>query len=364
MRVAQRGSAKGARACTVAEGHVERSEDARHIDTLAGIPWGRFALAAGIVLCGLSGIARAQVSPAETLLIQHAIGPRVEALTILGGDFGLSDGEFHTTEVPGSRATVAVDTNVDKFGGDGEVGSPRPLGTLHIAWQPLVQGNIGYLQSRTQLPEAQFGGAVNEFRTLAVEFGGGVRLWTTDRLSFAPTVMVLYGHTDDDYSVSSLPGPSSVTQLRELGLIDWSIETWSLRPALNVQYVLPVSSMIFTFSSDAVGFFTHGFGRSNIHLLVGGNAGFVTNKLDLDIPLGVELFGRELHTGGYLSRTDLLGDLRQGLDVQHLNELHGRLVLKFPKPYWGMQWIGLGASYLWGTHIEGWTVGADVQFFF
>ncbi len=316
------------------------------------------------LLCTLSGAARAQISPAQAALIQGAIGPRVQALTILGGDFGLSDGEFHSRELRGALPELPVDTSVSKFGGDGEVGAPRALGVLHIAWQPLVQGNLGYLDSRTRLSGATSGAATNEFRTLAVEFGGGVRLWTTDRLSFAPTVMVLYGHTDDDYSVSSASRPSSLPQLRALGLIDWGIDTWSLRPALNVQYVLPVSSTILTFSSDAVGFFTHGFGRSNIHLRVGGDSGFVTNKIDVDIPLGVELFGRELHTGGYLSRTDLLGDLRQGLDVQHLNELHGRLVLDFPQPYWGMQWIGLGASYLWGTHIEGWTVGADVQFFF
>lgn len=326
--------------------------------------WRKPALVAGPLLCCVSGPALAQISPTQAALIQNVIGPRVEALTILGGDFGLSDGEFHSSEPRGSGSNLPVDTSVTKFGGDGEVGSPEPLGVLHIAWQPLVQGNMGYLESRTELPGQSFGGATNEFRTVAVELGGGARLWTTDRLSFAPTVTVLYGRTDDDYVVSGGSGRAGVAQLRQLGLIDWSIQTWSLRPALNIQYVLPVSRARVTFSSDAVGFFTHGFSRSNVHLRVGGDSGFVTNKIDLDIPLGVELYGHELHTGGYLSRTDLLGDLRRGLDVQHLNELHGRLVLEFLNQVWGLQWVGLGASYIWGTNLTGWTVGADVEFHF
>jgi hypothetical protein len=97
---------------------------------------------------------------------------------------------------------------------------------------------------------------------------------------------------------------------------------------------------------------------------VGGDSGFVINKIDLDIPLGLEIYGHEVRSGGYLSRTDLFGDLKTGLDVQHLNELHGRLVMDFLNQLWKVQWLGFGASYIWGTNITGWTVGADVAFRF
>ena len=324
----------------------------------------RLARAAAVLLSALPVAAGAQISANQAALIQSLIGPRVDALTILGGDFGLSDGEFHSRQGRTAGAAAPVDTSVTKFGGDGEIGSPRPLGHLNIGWQPLLQGNMGYLESRTRVADRSGGTATNEFRTLAVEFGGGVRLWTTQRLSFAPTVMMLYGRTDDDYRVAGPSAASDVAQLQQLGLVNWSVSTWSLRPALNVQYILPLGRTLVTFSSDTAGFFTHGFARSNPHLRVGGDSGFVTNKIDLDIPLGVELFGHELRTGGYISRTDLLGDLQQGLGVQHLNELHGRLVLDFLNQLWGVQWIGLGASYLWGPNLSGWTVGADVEFHF
>jgi hypothetical protein len=322
------------------------------------------ALAALLLACAPPARAQAQISPAEAALIENAIGARVEALTILGGDFGLSDGTFHSTGAFRAGSGAGVDTSVTKVGGDGDVGDPRRLDGLDIGWQPRLQGNMGYLRSTSHLQGSLLAGDTSEFRTSAIEFGGGARFWTTGRLSFAPTVMILYGRTDDDYSAQSAFARRNLPELQQLGLADWSIDTWSLRPALNIQYIIPVGRALITLSSDPTGFYTHGFARSNIHLRVGGDSGFVTNKIDLDIPLGVEIYGHELRSGGYLSRTDLFGDLETGLGVQHLNELHGRIVLDFLNQLWKVQWLGLGASYLWGTNISGWTVGADVAFRF
>lgn len=308
--------------------------------------------------------AQAQVSPAQETLLENAIGARVAALTILGGDFGLSDGSFHSDGGlrPGQRGDV--ETRVTKVGGDGDVGDPIPLSGENVGWQPRLQGNMGYLDSSNHLQSSVLAGDTSELTTSAIEFGGGARFWTTDRLSFAPTIMVLYGHTDDTYTAQSAFGRKNLRELQQLGLADWSIDTWTVRPALNVQYIVTFNRVIITFSSDPTGFYTHGFSRSNIHLRVGGDSGLVTNKIDLDIPLGAELYDHELRTGGYVSRTDLFGDLKTGLDVQHLNELHGRLVLDFLNQLWKLQWLGAGASYLWGPNIKGWTVGADVAFRF
>ncbi len=321
-------------------------------------------LAAAAVLGAGPAAGLAQIPPGRATLIQNAIGARVEALTILGGDFGLSDGSFHSTASLAPGPPADVETSVTKLGGDGDVGNPRPLGGLDIGWQPRLQGNVGYLESSNHLRTPLLAGDTTELRTFAVEFGGGARFWTSDSLSFAPTVMILYGHTSDTYSAQSAFGRQNLSELQQLGLADWSVDTWTLRPALNIQYVIPLGRALITLSSDPTGFFTHGFARSNADVRVGGDSGLVTNKIDLDIPLGIELDGHELRTGGYLSRTDLFGDLRTGLDVAHLNELHGRIVLDFLNQLWKLQWLGLGASYLWGTNISGWTVGADVAFRF
>jgi hypothetical protein len=320
-------------------------------------------LAALPLLGALPAAAQAQVSPAQAAATRSVIGARVEAMTILGGDFGLSDGNFHSTGSLGGMGSD-VDTSVTKIGGDGDVGDPMPLGDLDIGWQPRLQGNMGYLESSDHLQTRPLEGDTSELRTFAIEFGGGARFWTSQSFSFAPTVMVLYGRTDDTYYAYSEFGRRNLPYLQQQGLADWSVDTWSLRPALNLQYIVALDRALITFSSDPTGFFTHGFDRSNLHEKIGGDSGLVVNKIDVDIPLGIEVYGHELRSGGYLSRTDLFGDLQEGLGVEHVNEVHARLVLDFLNQLWKLQWLGVGASYLWGTNINGWTVGADVAFRF
>lgn len=321
-------------------------------------------LAALLLVSALPNDAQAQISPSQATLLQNAIGARVDAMTILGGDFGLSDGSFHSTGALRPGSATNVDTSVTKLGGDGDVGDPMPLGDLNIGWQPRLQGNMGYLESDNHLLTPLLAGDTTKLRTFAIEFGGGARFWTSQNFSLAPTIMVLYGRTDDTYLAQSAFGQKNLPELRQLGLADWSVDTWTLRPALNVQYIIAIDRTFITLSTDATGFYTHGFDRSNANVRVGGNSGFVTNKIDVDIPLDVEFYGHELRTGGYLSRTELLGDLKTGLGVQHLNELHARLVMDFLNQLWKVQWLGVGASYLWGPNFDGWTIGADVAFRF
>jgi hypothetical protein len=121
---------------------------------------------------------------------------------------------------------------------------------------------------------------------------------------------------------------------------------------------------IITLSSDPTIFYTRGFIESNANIRVDGNSGSVDDKVDVDIPLGLELNGHELRAGGYLSRTDLFGALNTGLGVQHMDEIHGRVVLDFLNQLWKVKWIGVGASYISGTNIHGWTIGGDAAFRF
>jgi len=325
----------------------------------------RGAVVGAVLLTLAPSLARCQISPQLTDEIRSGIANRIEALTILGGDFGLSAGHLTSrgTLLPG-QGSSSVESDVTKGGGDGDVGDPQRLGDLDIGWQPRLQGNMGYLNSTNQPTSGLLAGDKSEVTTYAIEFGGGARFWLSDRLSVAPTLMGLYGDTSNSYTVRSAFMKANLSRAIELGLVDWRIKTWTLRPALNVQYVVAVNRAIITLSSDPTFFYTRGFNSSNSNVRINGDSGALANKIDVDVPLGIEIFGHELRSGGYLTRTELLGDLRSGLEVQHINEIHGRLVLDFLQQLWKVQWLGVGASYLWGTDIRGWTAGVDVAFRF
>jgi hypothetical protein len=318
-----------------------------------------------LLLSVLPGIGFGQIAPDLADQVRAGIENRIEASTILGGDYGLSSGTFRSrglTQPVASNADRTYDEA--KFGGSGDVGDPQPLGDLGISWQPRLQGNIGYLDSKYAYGSGLLAGDISKVTTSAIEFGGGARFWFGDSFSVAPSLMGLYGHSSDAYEVRSAYMSANIVSARQLGLVDWSIDTWTLRPALSIQYLIRIGRDTVTLSSDPTYFHTEGFDASNANVRINGDSGSIDNKIDLDVPLGIELFGHELHTGGYLSRTELLGDLKDGLGVSHVNEVHGRLVLFVLHQLWKVQWIGLGASYMNGTNFSGWAVGADIAFRF
>ena len=306
----------------------------------------------------LSPCAHAQITPAEANLVRSGIGNRVEALTILGGDYGLAGGTYDST------GRNHVDMSVSKFGGSGDIGDPQQLGDLPIGWQPRLQGSMGYVDAKNHLNSGLLDGDISEFRTFAIQFGGGVRLWWNDSLSVAPTLMGMYGHTSNEYSAASTFMVNNLPRARQLGLVDWNTSTWTVRPSLNIQYVYLWERTVFTLSSDPTYFHTKSFGSSSPNINISGSSESLANRFDVDVPLGKELYGHELRTGGFFSRTELYGDLKEGLNTDHLYEVHARLVLDFLNQFWKAQWIGIGGSYLWGSNFNGWTVGADIAFRF
>ena len=319
----------------------------------------RTAAAVGSVLVGLlPPIAYGQITAGQADGIRSTIAHRVEALTILGGDFGLSGGRYKF-DSPNN-----VDIDVSKFGGAGDVGDPRKLDDLGITWQPRLQGSMGYVDAKSHLNAGPLNGGTSDFRTFAIQFGAGVRFWLNDRLSLAPTLMGMYGHTSNEYTPATAVMQANLAPASQMGLVGYSENTWTVRPALNIQYEFTWNRTIFTLSSDPTFYHTESFTSSNSNDSVNGNSWSLADKIDVDIPLGRYLYGHELRTGGYFSRTDLFADLEDGLGTQHLYEAHGRLVLDFLNKFWKVQWLGIGGSYLWGANFTAWTVGADIALHF
>jgi hypothetical protein len=307
---------------------------------------------------------RAQITPDQANEIRNAIGNRVEALAILAGDYGITGGDFRTTGKFQGGESIDAEMLVTKLGGAGDFGMPRPVGNLGVGWQGRLQGNMGYIEATNHLHSPLLEGDVNTFKEYAVEFGGGARLWVSDGLSLAPTVLGMYGHTVNAYTANSPFMQANLVRAIDMGLVNWSIDTWTLRTALNIQYLITWDRTRIKLSSEPTYYHTESFNSSNAHVSLTGDSQSIATTVDIDIPLGVELFGHELRSGGELARTDFFGNLRTGLNVDHIDEIKGRVVLDFLNELWKVQWIGVSASYAWGTSFTGWTAGLDVVFRF
>lgn len=307
---------------------------------------------------------RAQITPDQANEIRNAIGNRVEALAILAGDYGITGGDFRTTGKFQGDETIDAEMVVTKLGGAGDFGTPRPVGNLPVGWQGRLQGNMGYIEATNRLHSPLLEGDVNTFKEYAVEFGGGARLWLTDGLSVAPTVLGLYGHTVNSYTPNSPFMQANFVRAIDMGLVNWSVDTWTLRTGLNIQYLITWDRTRIKLSSEPVYYHTQSFNSSNANVSLTGDSQTIASMIDIDIPLGVALFGHELRSGGSFEHTDFFGDLKTGLNVDHIDEVEGRVVLDFLNELWKVQWIGFSASYVWGTRFTGWTAGLDIVFRF
>ena len=316
-------------------------------------PFLRTDVAVGILsLLLVTWSAQAQLS-----VFKNTTSDRIEAATILGGDFGLNAATFQ-----GDNGT-SVD--LQKFGGMGDVGDPKQLWSLPIGWQPQLQGSMSYLTSTRDFNSGPLIHSQSKIHDYFIQFGGGARLWFSDSFSIAPTIMGMYGQTKNDFYAQYNPfANANHLAARQAGLVDYSVDTWTVRPALNLQYVYTWHRAICTLSSDPTLFHTESFNSSNPNVSVNGDSETWMNKIDIDIPLAKNLFGHELRTGGYISRTDIFGDMKNGIGKNCLYEAHGRLVLDYLNQLWKVQWIGIGASYLWGDGFTGYSYGLDIAFRF
>jgi hypothetical protein len=312
------------------------------------------ALAALTVCSALWPLAaRAQLDPGAIRSIQ---GDRIEAASILGGDFGLAGASYRYDD----KNTI----DISKFGGAGDIGDPQPLFDSPIKWQPRLQGNMGYLTAKSTFRSGDLEGDTSKYYTYAIQFGGGARFWWGNHLSLAPTFMGMYGHTHENYVATSSTGQAAFQDAERAGLINWNVDTWTIRPSGQLAWVQDFGRTRITLASDGTYFHTEDFAGSDHHPSLKGDSETWKNLVDIDIPLGCELFGHELRTGGFFSRTEFYGHIEKGLQWDHEYELHARLVLDFLGELWKVQWLGIGASYVWGNNFDGYSFGVDAAFRF
>jgi hypothetical protein len=301
---------------------------------------------------------QAQLTQAQINDLSNVVGDRIEAAVILGGDYGFSGATYRVAE--------SDNLSLKKFGGGGEIGDPKPWGDSSVRWRPRLQGEAGQLNATDPAHLPQFSGAESDIKTYTIEFGGGIEFWFGDYFRVTPTITGMYGHTASDYHPNgNAAAAAAVPQGEAAGLINFTAATWTLRPDTKLEWEYDWGRTIFKFSTTPVFFHTQSFQTSNSNLKVNNNSETWYNEIDVDIPLGKQLFGRELRTGGYFGRKEIFGDLRDGLDgLPYIYDIHGRIVLDtLDKVKW-TKWIGLGASYYWGPGITGKSYGVDIYMVF
>ena len=310
------------------------------------------------MLWGTIASAPAQGVPsAAAEQFDHVIGSRVEAVTIFGGDYGAAGGVYTF------RGGDVANLSIGKLGGAGDVAAARPLGETGLKWAPVLIGNVGHITAANTFHDGYLAGNRSEYDVWAAQLGGGARFYLTDHLSLAPGVSAVYGHAENDFTPRN-PAGDLVETAGHGTYVDWQLDTWSIVPSFAAKYEWLWGRTTFQLGSRYIFFHTEDFHSSSAVVGVKGNSHLWENKIDADVPLGLKVFGRELHTGGFAARTELFGSAAQGVNADYFYTFNGRFVMDLLGEFWKVRWLGLGASYFVGEHFAGWSAGVDLTFQF
>jgi hypothetical protein len=282
------------------------------------------------------------------------VGDRIEAITILGGDYGASGGAYKF------GANVA-DISLTRLGGGGDLSDPRPLGSGKLKWNPVANINLGWISAEKTIQQAPLAGNTIQGDVFGFAMGGGARFWFTDRLSLAPTLGGIYGHSKNNFNVLNDAGMQYVGPMSQAGWVNWSVDTWTVVPATDLKYIWTWKRTGFTANSTFNYYHTGSFNSTSQLVKVDGNSQTWVNKLDADVPLGWKIKGYEFHTGGYVRLTELYGNISSGLNSDRMYTVHGRLVLDSLGQRFKLRWLGVGASYFGGKNFNGWAIGIDTR---
>ena len=234
------------------------------------------------------------------------------------------------------------------------------MGLGDLKWSPVLLGNVGHIEAENEFNKGHLHGNRMSYDIWAGQLGGGARFYLTDRLSLSPTISGIYGHTENEFKPKNAIG-RSIEAAASGTFVNWDLDTWAVSPSIDARYEWIWGRTTFELTSRFTFFHTESFQSSSDVVGVEGDSSTWENKLDVDVPLGLCVLGRELHSGGFFSRTDLHDGIADGLNENHVYTANGRLVLDVLGKLWKVRWVGVGASYFWGDHANGWTTGLDMR---
>ena len=237
--------------------------------------------------------AHAQVLPPGALeQLDTLIGDRVETMAILNTQSGGSGGTY---------VFDANDTALDIFRliGRGDIGDPKPIGDSGVGWNLLFEGGIGNATYTNRFNTNQLAGNESEVSTLAVFLGGGVRFTFLEHFSLAPTVGVIYAHSENEFTARTDVG-RAVLARADGTLVNWDADIFTIVPGLEGRYRQRFGQVTIELTSAFKYFQSWPIRRSTDALSFESDSKWWRNELDVDYRLPFYAFGRQFRTGAYL----------------------------------------------------------------
>lgn len=228
------------------------------------------------------------------------------------------------------------------------------------AWKPVVQATLARLKLDQTVDLDPDNSIDSEWESYSATLGGGVRIPLSKDWSILPAFDAGYAHLKNEADYYGLLSNTLKPEL-EGKLFDWTADAWIVSGHLNLYYTHLYGKL--TIDAHAGGTLGHIQSYDTTHALqeFSETIGTVHLKLDGTYPLGLSIAGDPLSVVGHLGNntivteqhSDLISSIYEtGLSLQADITRHGLPVKK----------VGLGAKFLWGNEVIGWSIITSFRF--
>lgn len=228
-------------------------------------------------------------------------------------------------------------------------------------WRPFLILNYGTATSIGDLPARGIGRSEVHINASSYLLGGGIRFDPCRYVSLLPTFSLSYNHVRGEAEGNGLD--SAIVRLtlnREI--VNWRSESLTYLPELEVHFRLPLGDFELRARVEASYLISRTFSSSTRLQRFKSESLLLINTLELDWDTGLSLATVPIHLMPSLRYMHVEGDAVTALGTQDLfgvafaviGDTHGKV------PFSSI--LGVQASYVFGVHVEAWSVSAVWDF--
>jgi len=228
-------------------------------------------------------------------------------------------------------------------------------------WRPFLILNYGTATSIGDFPVRGIGRSEVHINASSYLLGGGVRFDPCRYVSFLPTFSLSYNHVRGEGEGNGLD--SAIVRLtlnREV--VNWRSESLTYLPELEVHFRLPLGDFELRLRVEASYLISRTFSSSTRLQRFKSESLLLLNTLELDWDTGLSVASIPIHLMPSFRYMRVDGDAVTALGTQDLfgvafaviGDTHGKV------PFSSI--LGVQASYVFGVHVEAWSVSAVWDF--
>ncbi len=294
-----------------------------------------------------------QIPPRISDFINNVTNEAVNASMIFATDDAVSNGHFVL------RRSPQPDKKYDSFKLPGEY----VFGERGQTWRPFVRGSFSRVKitSGNNPIDGVGEGDFSVTDLYAGTIGTGVQWRATDSITFVPGFNLTYSHLSNNYDFNNPYSQANFTPA-DGQIFNSDMDLFTYAPSLRMLYTRETCWGAVHYNLGYQHLFNDSISTDHSSLNVQSNTGLLTNRFDMEVPLGVEVQQSQLSVRPAFQWTHINGEAVNGLHFVNMFELGADILADVADKGIWVSTLSLGGSYMFADDFEGYRIGLGARF--